>query len=634
MFISAGNSGSGDNTVGDPSVATDVMSVASYISDGGWTANYGSSSPFEHNLHPFSSRGPREDGGFKPQVSAPGHAVSTIPAWQNPAGQCLSYTCPPGYAMFNGTSMASPQGAGAAALLISAAKKEAEWRPEQLRQAINSSALFFSNYQAHEQGNGLLQVGAAWEILKQKPVTGVFTSTAPVNTIISDFLATPHQGLGIHEREGWSPGQSETRTITLQRLTGGKSDVYNLSWKGNDGTFSTSVTSANLKNGASIPVTVSPATVGAHSAILNVDDPATPGVDYQVLNTVVAAHDFTEANGYTVSTNDQVGRNQGRKHLFFRVPEADPPVPAFKVDFTGPSPTPRSGQARFIRYHPFGVPFESQAATQCWSPPRSPGGSCALGSPNSRSVTIPQAGVWETPVEAFRQSDAAFTPFNLTASILGASISPNPDDIATAALGVPMNRQYDLTSLYATFTGRAVGTPLGSARLGPFSIGHLGTQFYTVTVPEGTTRLRATIGSPSDPAADLDLFVLRPNGTTAGFSADGDSEESVTINPTPPATTLVTGDWTVIVDGFDVPAGSTTYKYIDVFSNPAFGSINITDADAPRPSGSTWTVDATITPTAPPGPERVLYGNVEARTDAASGNVLVGSGDVIIRNVS
>ena len=41
LFISAGNSGPGLNTVGDPSVATDVVSVAANISKDTWLANYG-----------------------------------------------------------------------------------------------------------------------------------------------------------------------------------------------------------------------------------------------------------------------------------------------------------------------------------------------------------------------------------------------------------------------------------------------------------------------------------------------------------------------------------------------------------------------------------------------------------------
>jgi hypothetical protein len=90
----------------------------------------------------------------------------------------------------------------------------------------------------------------------------------------------------------------------------------------------------------------------------------------------------------------------------------------------------------------------------------------------------------------------------------------------------------------------------------------------------------------------------------------------------------------VLVDGFNVPAGSATYKYIDVFRTATatpLGTINVTDANALRAAGSSWTVAATVTANAAPGTGRVLYGNVEVRTDQ---NVLVGSGDVIVQSVT
>ena len=122
MFISAGNSGPGVNTIGDPSVASKVMSVGAYVSRQTWRSNYGSDSNYKDNLFPFSSRGPREDGGFKPDIVAPGSAVSSTATF-SPGGPVTgTYDLPPGYSMFNGTSMASPQSAGAAALLISAGK--------------------------------------------------------------------------------------------------------------------------------------------------------------------------------------------------------------------------------------------------------------------------------------------------------------------------------------------------------------------------------------------------------------------------------------------------------------------------------------------------------------------------------
>jgi hypothetical protein len=365
---------------------------------------------------------------------------------------------------------------------------------------------------------------------------------------------------------------------------------------------------------------VNAATPGIHSAILRLDDPATAGVDYSTLNTVIKpVADFTGPSfAQTVSGDIDIAQQE---HHFFRVPAG---TPAFKVDMTGGSAAPGTGQIRFLRWTPWGLPADSNAVSNCYNPPAAAG--CGTGSPTSRTAQDPIAGVWEVSVDARRSSDADNAPYSITGSLLGATVSPDPDDIASATIGTPLARSYTITNQFGAFTGRAVGTSLGSARLGPFTIANHEVQTYTVVIPTGATQLRATIGSPSDPAADLDLFVLRPDGTVAAQSADGDSEESVTINN--PAA----GTWTVVVDGFAVPAGSTSYEYVDVFrKTPSFGSVSVTDANALRPAGSSWTVPGSVTANEAPASGRVLLGNVEVRT---SDNILVGSGDVIVRSVS
>jgi len=623
MFISAGNNGPGVNTIGDPAVASHVLAIGSYISKDSWQKNYGSDSSYVDNLHPFSSRGPREDGGFKPEVVAPGSAISTTPMWETSSPVAGTYPLPAGYSMLQGTSMASPQAAGVGALLVSAAKQAGvQSKPAQVREALTSSARYLPRYGAYEQGNGLIDVNAAWNLLKTnlKPVD--ITSSVEVHTILSGFLATPGRGEGIYDREGVAAGDSFTRTYTFTRTSGGGGTrTYNLSWTGNDGTFGTASSVAlPLNSPVNLTVTVHPTSAGTHSAILNLDDPTTAGIDKQTLNTVVAAEQFTAANNYSAEHSGTIGRNQTTSY-FFNVPAN---TPAFKVDLVGGGTTPGAGQIRFLRFHPYGTNLDDNSSLSCYNPTS---GTC-VGSPTSRTVTNPQAGVWEVTVEARRTSDAENAPYTLTASILGATVSPNPDTIASATVGTPVARSYTLTNVFGTFTGRAVGSTLGSAKILTPTIADAASQQRAVVVSAGSTSLRATIGHTSDPGADLDLFVYNcTTGTCvlAGQSADGDSEESVTIaNP-------AAGTWVTLVDGFAVPSGSTTFNYVDTFTNPAFGSVAVTDSNAVRPAGSQWTVPGTVTANSAPAAGRVLLGSVRVATDS---NVVVGTGDVVVQSVT
>ena len=246
----------------------------------------------------------------------------------------------------------------------------------------------------------------------------------------------------------------------------------------------------------------------------------------------------------------------------------------------------------------------------------------------SRTTANPQAGVWEVTVEARRTSDVEPAPYTLTASILGATVTPNPDIIASATIGMPVARSYTATNLFGAVHRPDGRHELGSAKQSVESIANGAQKQYTIAVTPGSTSLRVTIGGTSDPAADLDLFVYNCTSGTcllAGQSADGDSEESVTIaNP-------AAGTWVALVDGYAVPAGTTTYNYVDVFANPAFGTVSVTDANALRTAGSSWTVPGTVTANTAPAAGRVLLGSVQVRTD---GNVLVGSGDVVVQSVT
>ena len=608
MFISAGNSGPGVNTVGDPSVATNVMSVGAYVHKDTWLSNYGAVAAKTDGMFVFSSRGPREDGGLKPNIVAPGSAVSSIPAWQSPAGQCLAYACPPGYAMFNGTSMAAPQSTGGAALLISAAKQAgAQYKADQLRQAINSSARYLPAYGAHEQGNGLFEVSAAWDLLKTNIKTVTITSSAPVKTVLSGFLATANYGPGIYEREGWAAGQSGARTITLTRTTGGSKPItYNLTWVGNDGTFS-SATTVSLAGNTPTPlaVTVHPVTAGAHSALLYVDDPATAGIDHQIMNTVIAAGQFSSSNNFTVSYAGSADRPD-KATFFFNVPAN---TPAFKVNLTGVT-----GRVRLIRFHPYGVPIEA--------PGYQTGGSL------SRTLSNPAAGVWEVSVDTSRISAITPATFTLSGSILGVDVSPTSWTVDPATVGATYNQTFSFTNRFGAFIGNAAGTALGSAFAARPTITAAGPrQTYDITVPAGSSLISARIGKASDASADLDLFLFDchiGSCVLKSSSTSGSSEESVS-SASPAA-----GHWMVLVDPYAVPSGTTAYDYLDVVANLMFGSVTVTDPSALHPYGATWSAPAAVTPLAVPATGRFLQGFVQVK----SGTSVLGSAEVDLKNVS
>ena len=157
------------------------------------------------------------------------------------------------------------------------------------------------------------------------------------------------------------------------------------------------------------------------------------------------------------------------------------------------------------------------------------------------------------------------------------------------------------------------GGSLGSAKSGPETIANHEVQTFTVEVPADASRLDVKIGSPSDAAADLDLFVTGPGGSKQ--AADGDSEEAVSY------TNPAAGTYTITVDGFSVPAGTTSYDYLDVFYAGALGTIAVDEAPFGLANGETHTVNGTVTANQAAAAGRSLFGamNVVGETGAVLG---------------
>lgn len=621
MFISAGNSGPGLNTIGDPSVAGDVISVAAGVSKDTWLANYGSVVRKEQNLFNFSSRGPREDGGIKPNITAPGSAISTVPQWiKQPDLPDAGYTLPIGYAMFNGTSMASPQAAGAAALLLSAGfANDKGFTPAQMRRALFSSATYRTDVPAYGQGTGWFNTTAAWNLMSAGISGTRYAVDAPVCTELSDFLATPDRGTGVYNRcdvaeGGQAVNVAKTYKVTVKRTTGPAGlRTHNLSWKGNDGTWSAGI--GNIKIARNKPITLNlkalPKSQGAKGAILRLDDPFTRGIDFEFMNTVVAAA-TPKAPSWTSNWAGTVDRNSSQSY-FVTVPEG---AKALQMNLRGIA---SGSQTRMLAIDPYGVPAESTSSAVCFTH-YSNARTC---NPTSRSIANPMPGVWEIQVESRRTSPILENPYNLSVAIQGVQVTPEVVTLPSVTPGEPTDVEWTLQNQFAPVTVSGKGGPLGSAHSETGSISTNQAIEYTVTVPEGATAFTATIGNTSDPSADLDLSVYR--GTTlVGQQADGDSEESVTLrNPAP-------GTYTVEVFGYEVPAGTTQFDYRDVFYSPELGTLTVDPTSVTLPAGGTGTISGQVVAESAPEEGRQLFGEMLV---VSSENAVVGSGSVLIEQV-
>ncbi|MFD8983051.1 S8 family serine peptidase [Streptomyces sp. NPDC059564] len=619
LVISAGNEGPGVNTIGDPGLADKVISVGAAVSKETWAANYGSGVTTKYNMFPFSSRGPREDGGFTPTITAPGASINTTQTWL-PGGPVkeAGYTLPAGYSMLQGTSMSSPQAAGASALLISAAKQQkVALTPAALRVALTSTAKKINDVPAHAQGAGLINIVDAWESIQRGAKAEEFTVKAPVDTALDQFLKTPGFGTGLYDREGGlKVGQKKVYDVVVTRTTGVKYGTrHNLSWRNNDGTFKVvggyDYVTLPLNKPVTIKVEANVKSAGVHSGILQLDDPTTEGVDKQVLATVVASTPLAKPS-FTLSDTSSVQRNS-HKSYFVTVPQG---AKTLEVALGGLKP---GSQTRFISIHPYGTGVEDSATTQCYPNYDNPANTCR---PDLRSYADPQPGVWEIEVESRRTSPLLDNPFKLDVSVLGAGFDPAVKVLPEVKQGTPAPVQWTVKNDAAAITGgKLQGGPLGSAKVAKPTIATGETQSTEVTVGEGVSRLDVAIGKPSDTAADLDLEVYK-DGVKVGTSADGDSEEAVSLDK--PAA----GTYTIKVIGYAIPSGSTTYDYRDVYFSAALGSVQVDEAAKVNlATGASANVSANVLVSSAAPEGRQFFGQVQllnARgTSAGLGSVQI-----------
>ena len=632
IFISASNLGPGIGTMSEIAFGSNVISTGAYIHKDTWLANEGLVADKSDYVANLSSRGPRQDGGFKPDFIAPSLGLYATVGSRAPTK--FPYELPPGYSFAAGTSEANPMAAGAAALLISAAKQTGvPYDADRLKRAMKYSARFLPGYAAHEQGDGLIQVVAAWDALQKLTTPVAISSRAPVKHVLSKYLKEPDQGPGIYEREGWTVGQSAERRIYFNRASGqAKSLPYNVQWVGNDGTF-TSPNRINLTlNSATVlPVTVSPKTPGAHSSILRLIDPDNSNVVYEVMNTIIASEEFSDSNGFSISGEGQLNHYPDYRSHFFRVPEN---AAAFKFEMTV-----LNGNLRLTLLDPSSTEYGF-----IYTLPRGTRSPHYLSGKHSRTVVRPEPGVWEVIVvnhdftDAERNKDRnssglltqakqAKGRFTYNALVFGVEIRPTEERVE------PLQRDNDglemsFVNRKSSFVGRTSSESLGSGYFDSPILTLADTpRVYEIDVPPGTEILQAQISAPSNPETDLDLYLYECTPNRCGvyepllhhnckgdgcelkaFSVGPFADEAVeVVNPNP-------GRWKVVLDPASL-RGKTECNYLDLFTHKAFGQIRPEEKSQARTGAQRWKEQIKVSVNAVPDGRRSLIALIKLTDD-------------------
>jgi hypothetical protein len=572
IFHGAGNT---SLFLGSVSALGGAFSVGGSIGPETFAALFGGAALPGLMVHPVGAAGPAIDGALKPDFVAPVHRVAAdlstatekIPIPKNAPTLYL----PAGYQISCCTSSSGPYAAGIGALILSAMKQEQRpYSHPAFGRALRVGARFLSESPAHQQGSGVLDVNAAWEELKRQIEIPQIVTTANVVHPLAGYAAHGAEGQGIFESDGWAAGMTGTRVMRFRRESGPVGPVsYRLSWTGNDGAFATAESiRLPLRDSVSLPVGIVLKSAGAHSAILNLHDPATDAIVFRTQATIVAAERF-DTPDRTVRLTGTLPLLRTRAHYLSVPADTAAMSVELKVIRGAMLATVLPSHGLFPNYYYQVYPQGGRIFTP---------GTYHLTLPN------PMSGTWALMVDntlALHESKQALVSteeaeYALTVRLLDASVRPRLS--SAGVLDVDLENH-----------GAPLGEPSLQASTG-FMRSHRGKSLATglpnqfdIDVPPGAATLALQLHStaPSTPPFELYLY----DCTTGECFSD-----NFTL-PAGPRQRLVVrqpraGRWVAAVNAAPIPQAAVSFELDEVIAMPPPQRTTI---PRPQPPAARWT---------------------------------------------
>lgn len=595
LTISASNAGPTITNVETPADANEVFGIGGYVTKERLRANFAAIVPSDEYVVDYSSRGPRADGGFKPDFLAPTETLVGASTTEPPAKIARNHLLPVGYQVFGGTSQAAPMAAGSLALLISAAKQaNIPHDPARLRQAVLSSSRFLPTFQALDQGAGVIDVPAAWDALK-KLASG---------SAVYETSGSP----GLYEREGWHEGDSRVRPLSFAFASSGEiPGTLPIRWVGNDGTFSAPPELHPSADGrATLDVTIHPRRPGAHSATLQVIDPRTGIMISERMCAIIASEQLNAAYRFTVKHQVAV-EHPGYRRFFIDVP---PNTGSLVVNLTASRgfETVSNAVSTLYLVH-VRTPSADYAAEDSLYPWAHEGHSWQHVYPH------PEPGVWEVTINVNNPTSFYSDPQQkvpLAPSLFTLRVT------AFAARGlkaIPASKSVVVVKMTNTMSGfhaRKGASSLGSRFESEVALSpEHPRQIFAIDVSKGTTEVRAQITSPSPRDARVAVYLFacatdvsakKQLGASyeafhqgdCSFRSSGDIQLGGIASTAFPSNNIAVrgalpvGRWVAVVDALS-PRQSVTLKYSDVVVNPKYGSSTLSPTLPFYETGMHWT---------------------------------------------